>query len=73
MYFLNKLDRFSLDLGTESGLEFLVFFVFFFFPAMSSAPFQCMFSLDRGVLKSVRPRAVAPLPLASGSHVCDRK
>lgn len=70
MYFLNKLNRFSLDLRKKvAGISS----AFCFFPALGSAPFRRLFSLDRRVLKSVRPGAVAPLPVASGSHVCDRK
>ena len=54
MYFLNKLDRFSLDLGTESGLEFLVFFFFFSGPEFCSLPVPVQFgqgSLEVGETK----------------------
>jgi len=58
MYFMNKLDRFTLVFGSEVELEFLVYFLWLW----GSAAFQCLWGLRR-----VRPGVLATLSLTVSS------
>lgn len=47
--------------------------VFLCFPGPEFCCLPAPVQLGQESLEVVRPGAVAPLPVASGSHVCDRK